>query len=118
MAVKVYWTRQSCEDLREIRTFIARDAPLTAAAFVRRIRESVKRARMFPELGQVVPELGRDNIREFLHGNYRVIYPVGTGRIDMDGSTNQDVIPALFQRGEQLGDVVANLLQHGFPWAR
>ncbi len=67
MAVKVYWTRQSREDLREIRTFIARDAPLTAAAFVRRIRESVKRARVFPELGQVVPELGRNEIRGFLH---------------------------------------------------
>ncbi len=83
MTVKVYWTRQAREDLREIRTFIARNAPLTAAAFVRRIRESVKRARIFPELGQVVPELGRDDIREFLHGNYRVIYRVATGRIDI-----------------------------------
>ena len=46
MAVKVYWTRQSREDFQEIRIFIARDAPLTAA-FVRRIRESVKRAHVF-----------------------------------------------------------------------
>ena len=83
MAVKVYWTRQAVRDLREIRSFIARDAPLTAAAFVRRIRESVTRARVFPELGQVVPELRRNDIREFLHGNYRVIYRVDTGRIDI-----------------------------------
>ncbi len=83
MAVRAYWTRQAREDLREIRTFIARDAPLTAAAFVRRIRESVTRARVFPELGQVVPELRRNDIREFLHGNYRVIYRVGAGRIDI-----------------------------------
>ena len=82
MAVKVYWTRQAREDLQEIRAFIARNAPLTAA-FARRIRESVKRAQMFPELGQVVPELGRDEIREFLHGNYRVIYRVAMGRIDI-----------------------------------
>jgi len=83
MPSKVYWTRQAREDLREIRTFIARDAPLTAAAYVRRIRQSVKRAELFPELGQVVPELGRDDIREFLHGNYRVIYRVGNGRVDI-----------------------------------
>ena len=83
MAVRVYWARQAREDLREIRTFIARNAPLTATAFVRRIRESVKRARTFPELGQVVPELGRDDIREFLHGNYRIIYRVAAGRIDI-----------------------------------
>jgi plasmid stabilization system protein ParE len=83
MSVKVYWTRQAREDLCEIRSFIGREAPLTAAAFVRRIRESVKRVRVFPELGQVVPELGRNDIREFLHGNYRVIYRVGTGCVDI-----------------------------------
>jgi plasmid stabilization system protein ParE len=83
MPVKVYWTRQSREDLHEIRAFIARNAPLTAAAFVRRIRESVKRVRVFPELGQVVPELGRNDVREFLHGNYRVIYRVAAERIDI-----------------------------------
>jgi plasmid stabilization system protein ParE len=83
MAAKAYWTRQAREDLREVRTFIARNAPLTAAAYVRRIRASVKRAELFPEMGQVVPELGREDIREFLHGNYRVIYRVGKGRIDI-----------------------------------
>jgi plasmid stabilization system protein ParE len=81
MAVKAYWTRQAREDLREIRTFIARNAPLTATAYVRRIRNSVKRAELFP--GAVVPELGRNDIREFLHGNYRVIYRVGKGRIEI-----------------------------------
>lgn len=71
---KIYWTRQAREDLRAIRAFIARDAPATAAAFVRRLRVSVNRLRDFPESGQVVPELGRDDIREILHGSYRIIY--------------------------------------------
>ena len=83
MAVKVYWTRQAREDLREIRAFIARNAPVTAVAFIRRIRESVKRVQIFPEIGQVVPELGRSDIREFLHGTYRVIYRVGAKRVDV-----------------------------------
>jgi toxin ParE1/3/4 len=80
---KAYWTRQAREDLRGIRKFIARNAPLTAAAYVRGIRRSVKRAELFPELGQIVPELGRLDVREFLHGNYRVIYRIGEGRIDI-----------------------------------
>ena len=63
MAAKVYWTRQSREDLRGIRAFIARDAPATASAFVRRLLESVNRLRTFPESGQVVSELGNLDVR-------------------------------------------------------
>ena len=59
MLSRIYWTRQSREDLREVHAFISRDAPATSSAFVRRLRESVSRLKEFPESGQVVPELGR-----------------------------------------------------------
>jgi toxin ParE1/3/4 len=83
MSNRIYWTRQSQEDLREIRAYISRDAPATAEAFVRRLRASVGRLKEFPESGQIVPELGRENIRELLRGNYRVIYRVGPNRVDI-----------------------------------
>ncbi len=83
MSNRVYWARQSQEDLRQVRAFISRDAPATASAFVRRLRESVNRLKEFPESGQVVPELGREDIRELLRGNYRIIYRVGQERIDI-----------------------------------
>lgn len=83
MPTKIFWTRQSREDLRDVRAFIARDAPATASAFVRRLRRSVERLREFPESGQVVPELGRKEIREILRGNYRIIYRVAENRIDI-----------------------------------
>ena len=83
MSVKVHWTRQAREDLRQIRAFIARDTPLTAAAFVRRLRASVDRIRSFPEFGQVVPELGHHDIREILHGSYRIIYRSRTEGVDI-----------------------------------
>ena len=72
MASKVYWTRQARDDLRAIRDHIARDAPATAAAFVRRLRMSVGRLRKFPYAGQVVPEIGEYSIREILFGSYHV----------------------------------------------
>ena len=81
MASRILWTRQSREDLRAVREFIARDA--TASAFVRQLRESVERLREFPESGHAVPELGRDDVREILRGNYRIIYRVAPGRIDI-----------------------------------
>jgi toxin ParE1/3/4 len=83
MPTKIYWTRQSREDLRAIRDFIARDAPKTAAAYVRRLRHSVERLRQLPHSGQVVPELQREELREVLQGNYRIIYRVGDRRVDV-----------------------------------
>ncbi len=83
MPTRIYWTRQAREDLRGIRAFIAKDAPATASAFVRRLRESVERLRTFPHSGQIVPELGRDDIREIIRGSYRIIYRVRSSRADI-----------------------------------
>ncbi len=83
MSTRIYWTRQSREDLRAIRDFIARDAPKTASAYVRRLRRSVERLRIFPLSGQVVAEIGREEIREVLQGNYRLIYRVSDQRVDV-----------------------------------
>jgi len=83
MASEIFWTRQSRDDLRAVRAHIARDAPATASAFVRRLRESVGRLREFPFSGQIVPEIGREELREIVRGNYRLIYRVSDGRVDI-----------------------------------
>ena len=70
----VIWTPRSQADLREIQTYIARDAPDRAIAFVERVRDRVGRLRSTPQIGAVVPELGDPNIREVLLGNYRIVY--------------------------------------------
>jgi toxin ParE1/3/4 len=81
--IKIIWTPQAQEDLREIRDFIARDAPITAASYVRRLSESVNRLRTFPEGGSVVPEVGDATIREIFFGQYRIIYRVGERRVEI-----------------------------------
>ena len=80
---KVHWTRQARNDLKEIRTFIAQDAPFTASAFVRRLRTSVDRLHAFPESGQIVLEIGDPAIREVIRGNYRIIYRIRSNRVDI-----------------------------------
>ena len=77
----IVWTRQAHDDLREIKRFIARQAPKTASAFLRRIKASVERVRDLPESGRVVPEVADPAIREVLKGNYRVIYRVEESRV-------------------------------------
>ena len=83
MPIRVVWTRQAREDLRAIREHIARNAPATAVAFVNRIRNSVDRLSLFPETGQIVAELDRDDIREILRGPYRIIYRIAKDRCEI-----------------------------------
>ncbi len=80
---RIFWTRQSREDLRSVRAHIARDAPATASAYVRKLRLSVGRLKQFPYSGEVVPEVGREDLREVLQGNYRIIYRVSERRVDI-----------------------------------
>jgi toxin ParE1/3/4 len=79
----IVWSVQSQEDLREIRRFIARDAPDTATAYIRRLRKSVNRLRSFPEAGIVVTEAADSRIREIYFGQYRIIYELTSPRIEI-----------------------------------
>ena len=83
MAVRIFWTKMAQDDLRAIKQHISRDAPKTAAAYIQRIKKSVRRLMSMPYSGQVVPELGREEIREVLQGNYRIIYRIRGERIDI-----------------------------------
>jgi plasmid stabilization system protein ParE len=53
---------------------IARDAPRYAELFARRVFQTTDRLVAFPRLGRVVPEIGRDDIREVIVQSYRIIY--------------------------------------------
>ena len=37
----------------------------------------------FPLSGRIVPEFGRDDIREVFHGDYRIIYRVRRGQVEI-----------------------------------
>ena len=73
MAV-VSWTIQALDDLDAICEFIARDAPRYAQLFAIQAFETVDRLEMFPLSGRVVPEIKRQEIREVILGNYRIVY--------------------------------------------
>jgi plasmid stabilization system protein ParE len=73
---QVRWTPQALDDLDAICVFIARDVPQVAAMFADRAFRATDRLAHYPRLGRVVPELGIDNIREIILGNYRVIYRI------------------------------------------
>ena len=72
----VRWTEQAVGDLQSIREFIERDSPRYGRLVAERIFESTARLEAFPRSGRVVPELGRDDVREVIVGDYRVVYRI------------------------------------------
>ena len=72
--MKLQWTDRARRDLLQIGQYIARDNPAAARRWIERLRDKARGASRAPLAGRVVPELGRDSVREIFLGNYRLIY--------------------------------------------
>ena len=70
----VRWTDQAADDLRAIREFIERDSPRYGRLVAERLFDATQRLEVSPLSGRVVPELGRDDVREIILGEYRIVY--------------------------------------------
>ncbi len=68
------WTEQAVEDIRAIREFIERDSPRYGHLVAERLVESTSQIALFPKAGRVVPEIGRQDVREIIVGEYRIVY--------------------------------------------
>lgn len=71
---QVVWSPSSLSDLAAIAEFIARDSSHYAGLFVQRIVAHVEKVKDLPKSGRIVPEYGREDLREFIFGNYRIAY--------------------------------------------
>jgi len=74
--VEVKWTDQSIDDINNIAEFIAKDSVKYAQLQVRIFFETCKILEQFPNTGRIVPEKGKENIRELIVGSYRIIYHI------------------------------------------
>ena len=73
---KLAWTARARKDLLDIGDFIAIRSPVTAVSFTKELMDAVEVLRDRPNIGRVVPELSREDIRELIHENYRMVYRV------------------------------------------
>jgi len=74
---RVRWTSQAADDLQAIYDFIARDSPHYAQLTVEGILAVIDRLEQFPLMGRLVPERGREDLRELIKPPYRIVYRVG-----------------------------------------
>ncbi|HEY5431802.1 MAG TPA: type II toxin-antitoxin system RelE/ParE family toxin [Coriobacteriia bacterium] len=72
--MKLVWSPRADEQVDEVFVYIAADDAAAARRWLEQLLEQVRTLRRFPDSGRVVPELGRDDIRELIVGSYRVIY--------------------------------------------
>jgi plasmid stabilization system protein ParE len=80
-ARRVVWLPLAVQRVTQIAQHIARDRPGAASKWVDAVFALVTPLAEFPEAGRVVPEVGRDEIREVFHGEYRIVYKVEPRRV-------------------------------------
>lgn len=79
--MNLVWSPLAIERVSEIAEYIARDNPPAAQRWVEDTFDRVGQLEEFPDSGRRVPEdPTRSDLREIIHGDYRIIYRVKTGR--------------------------------------
>ena len=81
--MRVVWTPLAIQRAAEIAAYIARDHPAAAVRWVDSLFERSTILSRFREVGSIVPEVGRSEIRELRHGSYRVIYRIEVRRVSI-----------------------------------
>ncbi|MFO8152054.1 type II toxin-antitoxin system RelE/ParE family toxin [Thioalkalivibrio sp.] len=72
----IIWSDPAVEDLESILDFIAKDSEYYALSFVNEIIGHASKLHDFPDMGRIVPEYDRHDIRELIFQSYRIIYQI------------------------------------------
>lgn len=70
------WRPQAIRDLEAIEAYYEEFSPHHARLLVERIFERSRQLEQFPRSGRVVPEIGKERVREIFYRTYRLIYEV------------------------------------------
>jgi addiction module RelE/StbE family toxin len=81
--MKINWTDNSLQDLKDIKAYIARDSDFYATRFIEKLIDGVDSLSTFPEMGREVPEAQSELIRELIYRPYRIIYQIKKNYIDI-----------------------------------
>lgn len=81
----IHWSPRGKRRLLDCARYIAVECQdrVTTLNWLDRAYAAVKPLADFPLSGRIVPEFGRDDIREVFHGDYRIIYRVRRGQVEI-----------------------------------
>lgn len=81
--MEVIFTDHFLERVEECTDYIALDHIPTAVQWARGVFNHCQELNKHPASGRVVPEFGRPELREIIHGSYRLVYELKAKQIDM-----------------------------------
>ena len=81
--MKIIWSPLALDRIAEISQYISKDSPAAARKWIDTVFNKVETLTNFPEMGRMVPEANRKEIRELLIKNYRVIYRIKDEQISI-----------------------------------
>ncbi len=81
--MKIFWSPLAIDRTSEIAEFIARDKPSASTKWVETLFDKVQILKSSPKSGRMVPEINREDVRELIYGNYRVIYRIEKTKISI-----------------------------------
>jgi toxin ParE1/3/4 len=81
--MKIVWSPLAIDRASEIANYIAQDKPSAAEKWITTIFSKVEQLKSSPEIGRMVPEIGNDQFRELIYGNYRIIYRIEKKQISV-----------------------------------
>ncbi len=72
--MKIIWSPLAVERAAEIAKYIAQDNRSASEKWVENLFKKAELLESSPKCGRMVPEILRQDIRELIYGNYRIIY--------------------------------------------
>jgi len=81
--VKVHFTETASEQLDGIYAYIANDSPRYAQRVIDQITRKANMIGVMPLAAGIVPEYGRQDVREVFLYQYRIIYRILSDQIDV-----------------------------------
>src|SRR5699024_6818918 len=81
--MEVIFTDRFLDRVEEFSDYIALDNIPKAVAWAEGVFATCQPLQTNPHMGRMVPEFQRPEIREIIHGNYRLIHEVKTSQVDM-----------------------------------
>ena len=82
---KVIWSPSADEDARIIAEYIARDSPQQASLFATRLFKAADDLGLFPQMGRMIPEVGKPDFREIILRPYRLMYHIEGDHVHITG---------------------------------
>lgn len=81
--MKVVWSETAARRLAAIGRFVSLDSPRAAEALLVRLLDRGASLSSLPGRGRALPELPDSGLRELVEGNYRIVYRVGRGMVEV-----------------------------------